>query len=228
MYRCPGDIAKCLLGSVLDPCECCAKGICARLDGEPCWNSSIPGLPPERRNDGLCARNYVCTLRSDLRKQDTPEATCICMEQTLACGNDNKTYTTPCVLHEEALRRKGTSSLKLQHLGPCQSRPWILSPLEDVLLAFGQRLALNCEAEGFPIPDIFWEFHTADGREVLKLPGESEETTVHSSVGPEPFMRTSWMQLPRVNKEHIGMYHCIAKNSLGEASSASFVSISDH
>lgn len=114
--------------------------------------------------------------------QDAPQATCICMEQTLACGNDNKTYTTPCVLHEEAMRRKGTSSLKLQHLGPCQSRPWILSPLEDVLLAFGQRLALNCEAEGFPIPDIFWEFHTADGREILKLPGTFVTCIQHGSL----------------------------------------------
>lgn len=93
------------------------------------------------------------------------------MEQTPACGNDNKTYTTPCALHEEAMRRKRSSSLTLQHLGPCQSRPWILSPLEDVLSVFGQRLALNCEAKGFPVPDIFWEFHAADGRKVLKLPG---------------------------------------------------------
>ena len=93
------------------------------------------------------------------------------MEQTLACGNDNKTYTTPCALHEEAMRRKSSSFLTLQHLGPCESRPWILSPLEDVLSVFGQRLALNCEAKGFPVPEIFWEFHAADGRTVLKLPG---------------------------------------------------------
>ena len=67
--RCPGDSEKCLLGSVLDPCKCCANGICARLDGESCWNSSIPGLPPRHRNDGQCARNYECRLRTDLREQ---------------------------------------------------------------------------------------------------------------------------------------------------------------
>ena len=103
--------------------------------------------------------------------QDEPQAICVCMEQTPACGSDNKTYTTPCALHEEAMRRKSSSFLTLQHLGPCQSRPWILSPLEDVLSVFGQRLALNCEAKGFPVPEIFWEFHAADGRTVLKLPG---------------------------------------------------------
>lgn len=58
--------------------------------------------------------------------------------------------------------------------------------------------------------------------------GEAQGATVHSSVGPEPLMRTSWMQLPRVTKENVGMYHCIAKNSWGEASSASFVSMSEH
>ncbi|KOC60263.1 Kazal-type serine protease inhibitor domain-containing protein 1 [Habropoda laboriosa] len=223
-YRCPGDPGKCLLGSVFDPCECCTKGLCARLDGESCWNSSIPGLPSTSRNNGLCARNYVCTLRSDLRKEDELQAVCVCMEQSLACGSDNKTYATPCALSAEAMRRRNTSLLRLQHLGPCQSRPWLLSPLENVLSVFGQRVALNCEAEGFPIPDIFWEFHATDGRKVLKLPGEAHGATIHSSLGPEPFMRTSWLQLARVTKTHIGVYYCIAKNSLGEARSASFVS----
>lgn len=56
--------------------------------------------------------------------------------------------------------------------------------------------------------------------------GEEHEATVHTSDGPEPLMRTSWMQLARLNKEHIGMYYCIANNSMGEASAASFVSMS--
>lgn len=93
------------------------------------------------------------------------------MEQTPACGSNNETYATPCALHEEAMKLRNLSSLWLQHLGPCQSRPWILSTLEDVVSPSGQRVALNCEAKGFPVPDIFWEFHSADGRRVLKLPG---------------------------------------------------------
>lgn len=103
--------------------------------------------------------------------QDAPEAACVCMEQSPACGSNNETYSTPCALHEEAMKLRNSSSLRLQHLGPCESRPWILSTLEDVVSPFGQRVALNCEAKGFPVPDIFWEFHSADGRRVLKLPG---------------------------------------------------------
>ncbi|KAL6446258.1 hypothetical protein ACFW04_001104 [Cataglyphis niger] len=225
-YRCPENPAKCLLGSVPDPCECCPNGLCARFLGEPCWNSSIPLLSPKNRNNGYCARNYLCELRSDLQEEDAPEATCVCMEQSSACGSNNETYATPCALHEEAMKLRNSSSLRLQHLGPCESRPWILSTLEDVASPFGQRVALNCEAKGFPVPDIFWEFHSADGRRILKLPGKEHEATVHTSDGPEPLMRTSWMQLSRLNKEHIGIYHCIANNSIGEASATSFVSMS--
>ncbi|XP_012221578.2 insulin-like growth factor-binding protein-related protein 1 [Linepithema humile] len=225
-YRCPEDPGKCLLGSVPDPCGCCPGGLCARLLGEPCWNASIPLLSPNSRNDGYCARNYLCELRSDLQEEDAPEAICVCMEQSPACGSNNETYSTPCALHEEAMKLRNSSSLRLQHLGPCESRPWILSTLEDIASSFGQRVALNCEAKGFPVPDIFWEFHSADGRRVLKLPEEKHEATVHTSDGPEPLMRTSWMQLARLNKEHIGIYYCIANNSIGEASAASFVSMS--
>lgn len=104
--------------------------------------------------------------------QDDPEATCICMEQSLACGSNMKTYASPCALHEEAIKFKN-SSLRLQHLGPCLSRPWFLSTLENVAASLGQRVALNCEAKGFPVPDIFWEFHSADEITVIKLPGDA-------------------------------------------------------
>lgn len=228
-YRCPENAGKCLLGSVPDPCGCCPEtGLCARLLGEPCWNASIPLLSPESRNEGYCARNYLCELRSDLQEKDAPQATCVCMEQSPACGSNNETYSTPCALHEEAMKLRNSSSLRLQHLGPCESRPWILSTLEDVAASFGQCVALNCEAKGFPVPDIFWEFHSADGRRVLKLPEKEHQATVHTVDGPEPLMRTSWMQLVQLDEKHIGMYHCIANNSIGQASTSSFVSILWH
>lgn len=69
-FRCPNDPNDCLLGTVPDTCGCCGEiGACARLDGESCWNASIPELPKERRNEGLCARNYVCQLRTDLEPE---------------------------------------------------------------------------------------------------------------------------------------------------------------
>lgn len=57
------------------------------------------------------------------------------------------------------------------------------------------------------------------------LLGEEHEATVHTSDGPEPLMRTSWMQLARLDAKHIGMYYCIANNSIGEASTSSVVSM---
>lgn len=105
------------------------------------------------------------------RFQDTPEATCVCMEQSPACGSDNRTYETPCSLHEQATRQK-SSSLRLVHLGPCPSRPKIYSPPEDVHAEEGNFVALSCEAKGFPLPDVFWEFRSADGRRVLRYPSK--------------------------------------------------------
>ncbi|XP_015593611.1 insulin-like growth factor-binding protein-related protein 1 [Cephus cinctus] len=223
-YRCPDDPSKCLLGSVPDSCECCAAGICARLDGDSCWNASIPELLPKSRNEGFCARNYLCQLRSDLHEEDEAEAVCVCMEQSPACGSNNETYPTPCALHEHAMRLKN-SSLKLQHLGPCPTRPWILTGPRDVVSTTGQRVALNCEVKGFPVPDISWEFDSTLGDMVLKLPSKEHEGVVSTNDGPEPLMKTSWMQLVRMEKRLVGTYRCIANNTMGEASAAAFVSM---
>ncbi|KAI4502357.1 hypothetical protein M0802_002269 [Mischocyttarus mexicanus] len=224
-YRCPENPSKCLLGSVSDPCGCCKSGICARLGGESCWNSSITEPYVNTRKDGLCARNYFCQLRTDLQEEDVAETICICMEQTPACGSDEVTYETPCSLHEEAMRLKSHLSLKLQHLGPCQTRPWIVSNTEHVISNIGQRVLLACETKGFPIPDIFWEYHSPDGKKVYKLTSEEYTITVQSDQDPKSLTRTSWLQLPRFTKDHVGTYHCIANNSMGEAGAASFVSI---
>ncbi|XP_033220019.1 insulin-like growth factor-binding protein-related protein 1 [Belonocnema kinseyi] len=224
-YKCPEIPERCLLGTMSDVCGCCPEGVCAKLSGEACWNSSISQLPFERRNEGLCAKNYLCQLRLDLQPEDVPEAICVCIEQSPACGSNNETYDTPCALHEEA-RRSRNQNLKLDHLGPCPSRPWIESSSKNISGIFGTRIVLSCEAEGFPVPDIFWEFHSVDNLKVLKLPNEDHDGVVRTKDGPEPMMRTSWMQLPRLEKDHAGTYHCIASNSVGEASSTSFLSIS--
>ncbi|XP_058797594.1 insulin-like growth factor-binding protein-related protein 1 [Phymastichus coffea] len=224
-YRCPSDPKECLLGSVPDTCGCCSNGVCARLDGESCWNASISELPKGRRTEGLCARNYVCKLRDDLESEDQPEAICVCMEQSLACASNNRTYPTPCALHEEAMRNKD-SNLRLQHLGPCPSRPSIYSAPEDFIAGEGQLIALNCEVKGFPLPDVFWEFHAADNNRVLRLPNDEwEDGAVNTSEDPESTIRSSWLQLERLDKRHAGTYHCIANNSIGEASAFSTVSI---
>lgn len=59
----------------------------------------------------------------------------------------------------------------------------------------------------------------------LQILDDDHDGVVKTKDGPEPRMRTSWMQLPRLEKNHIGTYYCIASNSVGEASISSFLSI---
>lgn len=67
--RCPENPERCSLGVVSDICGCCPEGVCAKMTGEACWNSSISQLPFEKRNEGLCAENYSCQLRLDLQPE---------------------------------------------------------------------------------------------------------------------------------------------------------------
>lgn len=60
---------------------------------------------------------------------------------------------------------------------------------------------------------------------LLKILDDDHDGVVKTKDGPEPRMRTSWMQLSHLNKTHIGTYYCIAANSVGEASISSFLSI---
>lgn len=52
---------------------------------------------------------------------------------------------------------------------------------------------------------------------------EWKDGTVNTSEDPESTMRSSWLQLERLEKRHAGTYHCIANNSIGEASAFSKV-----
>ncbi|XP_014222139.1 insulin-like growth factor-binding protein-related protein 1 isoform X1 [Trichogramma pretiosum] len=241
--RCPTDPATdCLLGTVPDACGCCpTSGVCARLEGETCWDEKLRELlPAAARNAGRCAGDYSCRLRHDLEDGDEPEAVCSCRESRRVCGSDNRTYANACTLRETALRiaaNNGPSlGLWLAHEGPCPTRPRIYSAPESVADArLGQRVALNCEARGVPLPDIFWEFHSADGRRVLRYETEDragpDTRTSRSSDGAEEedpedsLVRATWLVLDNVGAQHIGVYHCIANNSLGLASAWSIVNI---
>ena len=98
------------------------------------------------------------------------------MDQYQVCGTDDQTYPTPCALQEEVIRLKvkdPNTNLEIAQTEPCPSRPRIYSAPDDYNDATpGQLISINCEAKGFPLPDIFWEFHSADGREVLRLPSK--------------------------------------------------------
>ncbi|XP_014208088.1 insulin-like growth factor-binding protein-related protein 1 [Copidosoma floridanum] len=224
-YRCPSDPSECLLGTTMDICGCCSQGVCARTLGESCWNPMIHELPNWRRNEGLCASRYECQLRDDLEPEDIPEATCVCPEEGPVCGSNNRTYATSCVLYEQS-KRYYSDYLHLQHPGPCPHHPVIYSAPENVAGVLNHLVALGCEAKGFPLPDVFWEFHSADGERVLRLPyDELDDAVVNNSMNNNTLMRTSWLQLEHLRQHHVGTYHCVANNSIGQASAFSSVSI---
>ena len=43
--------------------------------------------------------------------------------------------------------------------------------------------------------------------------------------GPEPLMVTGWMQIMSLDPSYIGIYHCIASNSLGKVYSMATVGV---
>lgn len=100
-------------------------------------------------------------------------------------------------------------------------------------------LALSCEARGYPIPSLMWEFQSAATGKRTKLPGLSFSTkllllafTVFNRVslliagddqmialqvrgGPEPYMISSWIQILRVRATDAGIYSCTVVSKRG-------------
>ena len=52
-----------------------------------------------------------------------------------------------------------------------RSEPTISSPPENVTANVNDDLALSCEARGYPIPGLIWEFESAATGKKIKLPG---------------------------------------------------------
>lgn len=48
--------------------------------------------------------------------KDRVEAVCQCADQRIACGSDNTTYETTCIMY----RVKNNRRVTLQHWGPCR------------------------------------------------------------------------------------------------------------
>ncbi|XP_012252756.2 insulin-like growth factor-binding protein-related protein 1 isoform X2 [Athalia rosae] len=227
-YRCPGDLERCALGPVTDSCGCCPKGVCARLPGESCWNSTLQGkLAPERRNDGFCAENYQCQLRTDLHAEDEPEAICVCAEEGYACGTDNITYSTTCQLLDVSRQAK-KKSLALKNKGPCPSRPEMQSARHLVLVeSAGRMISVECDVKAFPLPKISWRYRSADGKTFIELPGPEHDAVINSMDGPDPMTRSSTMQLARLTKDHRGSYECIASNPSGKDALYAYLDVTD-
>ncbi|XP_049857879.1 insulin-like growth factor-binding protein-related protein 1 [Schistocerca gregaria] len=219
---CPRSEAACPRGLVPDPCACCPSGLCGLEEGERCFD---PRLTPKKFDRfGQCGDGLVCKSRHDLTFRDEPESLCMCKDSREACGTNNRTYDSICQLKADASKFEEQPSIRLKHWGPCESAPWITSGPEDVVVPLNSGLSLDCEAKGYPVPSIHWEFKAENGS-VRLLPSDDLYVAVQVRGGPESYMETSWVQIVDLRKSDAGTYTCIAVNSEGMASASAKVTI---
>lgn len=100
-------------------------------------------------------------------------------------------------------------------------------------------LALSCEARGYPIPSLIWEFESAANGRRIKLPGKFKKKIKKTLIliyvmkscngiigddqmialqvrgGPEPYMVSSWIQILRVRSTDAGIYSCTVVSKKG-------------
>ena len=207
--ECPVLYEECVAGVVLDTCGCCQ--VCARSEAELCQ----PDL-------GLCGDNLECVMH-----EETGEQLCQCRETKEICGSDGQTYTTPCQLNEESVRRQGSPSLPvltMSYWGPCLEPPSIISPPTDTYGPAGANLTLDCEARGYPAPTISWQYENVEGVTIL-LPSDDQDISIQMRGGPEPNMVTGWAQIMVLNPTYSGTYHCIAENNQGTVHAQAVVGV---
>jgi len=207
------SVDHCLAGVVFDSCDCCQ--ICARTEGELCDKSGGGEV-------GECGDNLDCT-----HDQEAEQDTCTCTESKMVCGSDGVSYSTPCQLNEESVRRSQDPllpNLKMEYWGPCMGSPVIVSAPQDVNGPIGANLTLDCEATGFPAPIITWQFDNIEGQ-TISLPSDDQMVSVQMRGGPEPMMATGWAQIISLDPTYSGIYHCIASNSQGKVHASASVGV---
>lgn len=204
------EIGSCPGGIVMDVCGCCQ--VCARGLGQRC---DLTGT----NMYGACGEYLECKARTDIGA--TTEATCLCEEEGSVCGSDGVTYESLCHLLQQTAE---TPELFVSVRGPCQGVPKIKSAPEDKVRPEGSILVLDCEAVGYPVPEISWELHRPDGSS-LKLPSDDSSFAVQVRGGPEKHMVTGWVQIMRITRKSVGIYTCVATNEIGEVRSSASVSL---
>jgi len=207
------SVDHCIAGVLLDTCKCCQ--VCARSEGELCDKSNVGDL-------GMCGDNLECTT-----DKETEEQLCLCTDTKMVCGSDGVSYETPCQLNEQSVRRSADTKqepLKMEYWGPCKHSPVIVTPPTDTFGPKGANLTLDCEARGFPAPDITWQYENMEGN-TISLPSDDQMISVQMRGGPEPLMATGWAQIISLDPSYSGIYRCIASNSLGKVHATATVGV---
>ncbi|XP_043502049.1 muscle M-line assembly protein unc-89 isoform X6 [Polistes fuscatus] len=102
--------------------------------------------------------------------------------------------------------------LNVESIETSTEKPYFLTPLSNAMARAGQRVKLECEATGNPMPELFW---THDGKPI-------DETT-HTKIQTESG-RTSLIISEAFPKD-AGCYTVTAKNDVGDASVSCNVSV---
>jgi len=195
---CPGAQA-------MDACGCCV--MCKRSLGQRCDHGANVEYGP-------CGDYLQCKRRGDL--VGSREWTCQCSKSGEVCGSDGVTYATICHLTEKG------GNLTAMHDEPCPSKPVIRSPPASSSRRKGGILVLDCEAVGYPVPEIYWEQYKPTGETVM-LPNDDPSVAVQTRGGPEPHMVTGWVQIMKVTDGSFGTYACNAKNKHGHVKATAVV-----
>lgn len=136
-----------------------------------------------------------CLLRTDVDPEDPPEAICSCDDATRVCGSDGTTYENICKLTEERyIRRDG---LVVSSRSPCRHgkfifclrqnstfqiftlAPVIVTEPKSITTKPGENIAFDCEADGWPVPDIEWRFSDLTNSNIIRdLPADDPNVAV--------------------------------------------------
>ncbi|XP_035241713.1 kazal-type serine protease inhibitor domain-containing protein 1-like [Anguilla anguilla] len=213
--RCPPAPPSCPAGWVQDRCGCCEQ--CGNAEGQPCDPDGAQYFY------GPCGEGLYCQ-RMDQRGHGAqgghdPEPKCVCLSQGLTCGSDGRTYHNLCHLREVANQEDTT--LRLAGQGPCYSPPQMTRMPRDLENHTGNYIIFSCEVSAYPLPQLNWK---KEGNENF-LPGDDPHVSVQSRGGPQRYTVSTWLQIEGLRLSDAGVYACVSRNALGEASASARLTV---